>query len=374
MLEVQQWRIYDRTVHMGIYYIFFSMVVLTSCLGVIVDKRRIGAFDALGLLLMVLFAGLRHNVGTDYPAYLIIYRNINDLHIDWEHFLSGEYAFRALNYLTKILIGSLGDYVIFVVVAAMTYIPIYIQLKQRSYKKIPIYLTVYFLFGFYTMAFNISRQWIAISVLFVGVSYLIDNKLRNFIFSVLLAGLFHQTAFLVAPFFLLAKKVKPTRKLIAVALAGGSLFALVGVSINPLWQFIGRISPRYASYLFYGEAGIGYRLQIIVYVMLLMLFMLNKKALIFVDKSNEFYLSVYIISLFFVLAGLVSVPIGRLATYFNVFVIFLLGDVLQCFSLRARPLVGWLVISCLIIWFALNAYFYGDILPYESIIAWSSTF
>lgn len=90
---------------------FFSMVVLTSCLGVIVDKRRIGAFDALGLLLMVLFAGLRHNVGTDYPAYLIIYRNINDLHIDWEHFLSGEYAFRALNYLTKILIGSLGDYV-----------------------------------------------------------------------------------------------------------------------------------------------------------------------------------------------------------------------------------------------------------------------
>ena len=47
MLEVQQWRIYDRTVHMGIYYIFFSMVVLTSCLGVIVDKKRIGAFDAL---------------------------------------------------------------------------------------------------------------------------------------------------------------------------------------------------------------------------------------------------------------------------------------------------------------------------------------
>jgi hypothetical protein len=123
-----------------------------------------------------------------------------------------------------------------------------------------------------------------------------------------------------------------------------------------------------------GGTLIGYRLQIIVYVMLLMLFMLNKKALIFVDKSNEFYLSVYIISLYFVLAGLVSVPIGRLATYFNVFVIFLLGDVLQCFSLRARPLVGWLVISCLIIWFALNAYFYGDILPYESIIAWSSTF
>ena len=135
----------------------FSLVVLTSCLGVIVDKRRIGAFDALGLLLMVLFAGLRHNVGTDYPTYLIIYRNINDLHIDWEHFLSWEYAFRAMNYLTKILIGSLGDYVIFVVVAAMTYIPIYIQLKQRSYKKMPIYLTVYFLFGFYTMAFNISR-------------------------------------------------------------------------------------------------------------------------------------------------------------------------------------------------------------------------
>jgi len=67
-------------------------------------------------------------LGTDYPTYLIIYRNINDLHIDWEHFLSGEYAFRALNYLTKILIGSLGDYVIFVVMAAMTYIPIYIQL------------------------------------------------------------------------------------------------------------------------------------------------------------------------------------------------------------------------------------------------------
>lgn len=157
---------------MIIYYaIAFAIFTRNVFSAVISKNKRLNIFDILTLQFLVLIAGLRYDVGTDYLAYLSGFRNINSL--EWSFF--GEPAFRALNYLTKAFVPG-PDYKIFIVIAALTYIPIYLRIKSRNPRYFPVYLLFFILFGFYTMSFNVSRQWIAIALIFYGADYLIRGK------------------------------------------------------------------------------------------------------------------------------------------------------------------------------------------------------
>ena len=80
-------------------------------------------------------------------------------------------------YLTKILIGSLGDYVILSSCGYDIYTHIYSAKTTKLQKDSDLPNCLFSLWVLYH-GVCISRQWITISVLFVGVSYLIDNKLR----------------------------------------------------------------------------------------------------------------------------------------------------------------------------------------------------
>ena len=353
---------------MIIYYAIAFAIFTGSVFSAVISKnKRLNIFDILTLQFLVLIAGLRYDVGTDYLAYLSGFRNINSL--EWSFF--GEPAFRALNYLTKAFVPG-PDYKIFIVIAALTYIPIYLRIKSRNPRYFPVYLLFFILFGFYTMSFNVSRQWIAIALIFYGADYLIRGKKRTFCLFVLLAMLFHLSAILVLPFFLVAAKLKPSGTLVALSVIAGLTFALLGSSFSSIWTYIGLLSQRYQSYLFYGKAGIGSQLQLAVFFMLIILFLVFRKNLAYVDPSNDFYLSLVIMSVGLFIGGFVSVPIMRLATYLNVYIVFLLGDLIKSFDRRIRPIAALAIFFMLCIWFGFNTFYYGEVLPYVTVfnVSW----
>ena len=210
----------------------------------------------------------------------------------------------------------------------------------------------------------------SINLLWSRLSY--KREKRTFCLFVLLAMLFHLSAILVLPFFLVAAKLKPSGKLVALSVIAGLTFALLGSSFSSFWTYIGLLSQRYQSYLFYGKAGIGSQLQLAVFFMLIILFLVFRKNLAYVDPSNDFYLSLVIMSVGLFIGGFVSVPIMRLATYLNVYIVFLLGDLIKSFDRRIRPIAALAIFFMLCIWFGFNTFYYGEVLPYVTVfnVSW----
>ena len=128
----------------------------------------------------------------------------------------------------------------------------------------------------------------------------------------------------------------------------GLTFALLGSSFSSFWTYIGLLSQRYQSYLFYGKAGIGSQLQLAVFFMLIILFLVFRKNLAYVDPSNDFYLSLVIMSVGLFIGGFVSVPIMRLATYLNVYIVFLLGDLIKALTDGYVRLLHWQYFLCFV--------------------------
>lgn len=76
---------------------------------------------------------------------------------------------------------------------------IYPVIAKTFYKYSPILwfsFFLYFALGFFNTSLNISRQWLAISIIISSYPYLINRQPYKFIFLVLTASLFHYSAIL----------------------------------------------------------------------------------------------------------------------------------------------------------------------------------
>ncbi|WP_035018976.1 EpsG family protein [Anoxybacillus flavithermus] len=164
--------------------LIYLLVVLIVCFIALIMKkknleRKWTFFDAFILLFLVVFSGIRFNVGSDYESYYYIYNNIisSTFSLDAYNATTQEFGFYLLSYITKKISDS--PYGIFWVSAVITYVPIYIRMKKDS-KDFAFSILLFFLLGLYTIPFNTIRQWIAIAINFYSLRYIDTNK-RNFI-------------------------------------------------------------------------------------------------------------------------------------------------------------------------------------------------
>ncbi len=154
------------------------------------------------LLLFILFVMLFivsaiRRVGTDYNTYFNIYNNINNRVYDPDGI---EIGYFYLNRLTKHLFG--GEYTIFIVTSLIIIVLVYITIKKFSVD--PLLSTILFMcMGLYLTSFNIIRQSIAIALILYSYKYC-DTKTK-WIVPILIASLFHKTALLVIPIYIICK-------------------------------------------------------------------------------------------------------------------------------------------------------------------------
>ena len=196
---------------------FFTYIIYFSSLFISVGLIKIGYsnqalkkddkgqrfFIFMALLIMVLIAGLRYNVGQDYVGYTFYYNERP--YLDESIGMELEYGYTTLvNFLNEL---NLEVWSYFMVSAAITYSLLFYSFKY--YKHI-LFLGVFFFitYGFYFYSYNGVRQAVAMSALAVAIMYIQKRKIFHFFGIILLGGLMHKSLFLFFPLDFLIHKIK----------------------------------------------------------------------------------------------------------------------------------------------------------------------
>lgn len=334
---------------MWIYLICFAV----SCLFLkIADLSKKGAiyniFIIMGLIIPCILAGFRADtIGTDVQVYVKPMFEAALSSSDFSQYQGMRWiASWTYMYVHDIEIGfSLLVYIIAKVFGNMTVLLTCIEIliifpfyKGLSYfkKDFPMWLCmlVFYLMN-YNVTLNMMRQWIAMSLLFYGFKYVIEKKLKKFIFIVLVAMTFHTTAILGILFYFIysfiysgknKKRIKifiSSRKYISLENLNKVFIITIVVclallSIQSIAIFLNNIElGKYAAYI-QGDVYL-LPIQIILRAPFIILILLNW------NKYNEKYnmapifLVMMIIDLLVSQLGSISQYSWRIATYFSMF-------------------------------------------------------
>ena len=134
---------------------------------------------------LILTAGLRYMVGTDYVGYLDIFNDAKRGRID------SEYLYTLINKAVVAL--DLDYHYVLLICGAVFCIPIFYQIDKDS--PYPV-LSVFLLFAtrYYFAYLNIMRQLCACAILLVSLQYVEKRKLIPFLICVAIAFGFHTTS------------------------------------------------------------------------------------------------------------------------------------------------------------------------------------
>jgi hypothetical protein len=343
--------------------IYFLVILIVYCMSFVIEYKNPSnkwrALDLFVLLILIIFAGVRLDVGTDYRTYYNIYNNIvsNQFSITDFYATRQEFGYYLLSLLTKKI--SCSPYGIFITTAIITYIPIYSLLKKKS-KNFPFSILLFFLLGVYTAPFNMIRQGIAISINFFASQYITNNR-KKFILLNIIAASFHIVTLPVMFIQLVITKIKPTFKLVVGTLLLSAFTAVFYTKLTVIFSFLEKIDPRYIAYLGTNYCGTGLKLLIILRVMVILYVLLISKK-----TEYQYYKTSLIVSLLFMIIGMVNIPVARVASFFDIYLIILLPNILKTMARRERWLNQYCLIATFLIVFIFSLIFYGDLIPYKS--------
>lgn len=290
--------------------------------------------------IMILFAGLRFEVGTDWAAYAWFYRDtVNNVEIGYA-FVNNTFSNLGINYNVFLMFLN----------------TVSILLVYFAFKKNARLLVIAFLIFFSDLYlyFNLSgiRQAIAISITLYSVTYALERKFLKFLLCVILAACFHVTSavFLLA-YFIPRYNFKLKHYLLIVGilvLFSTGVYSLVNV-------FTGMLAYKIKFYLELQEQveniqslfiiGIAKRLIII----LLVIFFGQK---LLKEERTIYFFNLYLVGMGIYLSTfLISPDIGvRLASYFLIFDVLLASNLIFVNTDFPRRLVILVLLSTMAIY------------------------
>ncbi len=234
------------------------------------ENKTIVVYLTAVFLCFTLLASFRYAIGFDYFSY----RNIYEIVSEWSFSdVLRFYWYEPLFFMIcKLFCMSGCPYQIFLLginiflfLSAMNFIYRYSKLPWIS---VYLYITLQFLA--YNM--NLIRQSVAVACFLFAYPYLKDRKIVPYTIIIIIGGLFHNSLFLMLPFyFLFLKKntIKYTVTLIAIAALGYFLFDFTFKLLLPLFP------EKYANYLggyFWSSNRFEYVIPPALYFLLIYLF------------------------------------------------------------------------------------------------------
>ncbi len=229
---------------MLIYYLTIFFLTGTGIFFQKKGKHFTIPYLAVSFLTLLFLASFRYAIGFDYFSYRNIYQST--AHSSIKTIFSSHWREPLFYLLCKISTQFGFSYPIFLWIVQALFLLIIMRFIYRysHFPWISIYLFITLQFFAYSM--NLIRQSISVSFFLLAYPYLKNRKIMPYTLFILLGGLFHNSLFLIWPFyFLLPKQLSWKSFLFLCTIIIFSYFFF-----DPLFALImPHLTKRYSSYV-----------------------------------------------------------------------------------------------------------------------------
>jgi hypothetical protein len=311
-----------------------------------------------------LFAGLRNGIGgNDYYVYQDFYGSISGAKVGLAYYF--EPLFLALAIGTKAI--GLSYHGFLCVVALLGTLPAVYVIDRRC-EESALGLYVYGMEWMLYASFVILRQSIALGIAYLALDALFDRKRLRFLCLAVLAGLFHNSAFVLLPLVFFTGELNP-RTRSALLFATAALFLLLeGGAAFGLYAGAQGIAARLLKFIGWGAYE---RLNPLnVLEILLFWFLIARYA----GDSKPLERNLYLLYTCVALLAVGHAVIIRFGYYYELALAFLFPQI--AYSKKASALERFLLVGFIAAyflaktfrWLALNGGDLGGFLPYRTIL------
>ncbi len=333
-------------------------------LAVLYDRKVLDWGLLASLAVLTIFCAIRWNWGNDMPSYANFFESVGSENIKfWQlnkilnldiygYERSSEVGWTILN----ILCQPIGFFGLTIVTSVFEGIVVYWFINKyvpRGYTALSVFL---YAFNPYLMVLGCSmmRQWFAICIVLIAVSFLEKKKFVKFVLIVYLASLFHTSALFCLIFYLFYKVRNKSLNIhnayILFILAMLWLY-VSGRYLSSILQFLFSINvfEIYQGYIksTIDSSGIGlgaFMNLIVIFICLLSI----RKAKAEIKLFTWIYSGSLIVQPFVIIAPMT----GRIVFYFDILAISVIPN---CFILIKKPILKKFVLFWLFVW---NLYLY----------------
>jgi hypothetical protein len=324
----------------------------------------------LGLL--VLFGGFRENVGVDTISYIRIFDTISSFGKNYQESIKGlryEIGFIYLVSFIKTL-GFLKVYSLFSIIILFNYILYFFSLKKFSpHFEISLFLLI--VFYFFVRDMGILRQAIATSITIFSIIFIIDKKPYLFFLFTIFGSLFHVSALIFLPAYLIGN-LRLSKNKLYIVIGLGFLLSLISTQFknNLFYSFTNFELP------FFNEPQYGESLSLFSFtfirraVPIFLLFIFYDKIINKIKYSNHL-INLYFFGFFFALVfSDIVIYVTRLAAYYLTLEIIIYSYIFVVIKDRSLRFIFLFLLLLVALYYISNFMFQGHSLmnPYDNII------
>ncbi|WCT13167.1 EpsG family protein [Mucilaginibacter jinjuensis] len=349
---------------MIIYCIFFFITCLTAVLIKYGSLTSAKLTEYIWFFILVLFVGLRKDVGTDYPAYEQIYTEISSFG-DTSYSVEPGYFF--INQLVAFFHGDFLWVTLITAFISAAFLFKAINFFLNRDEKGIGYIVFISIGVFFVYYFSGIRQGVTISIFLFAIKYIIERRLTYYLFFLLLGSLFHTSILFFIPLYWVSS-VPFRRDLIFIGSIVSLILARVGITALIFGYIIDLFTGgHYMGYkdLFSGGAntktGLGVILRILIGLSLVGLSKTWIKNTAHIILYNMFAIGV-ILYCFFLGVDILN----RISEYLTDLMIFIIPISFSSFNYKSKIIYGIIVLFILIALYYSNLNFDGmNIVPYH---------
>ena len=328
--------------------------------------RRMGLL--LSIVIPAVFAGIRFNVGTDYPNYFWTFERLKDVSFKW--LLTDSLHFnmdRGFLIVSKLFAVFFSGKAIFGIWGAII-LTIIVETLYEQYQEYDITIVYFsFLALYYFNSFNILRQVVAATLIFYSLKYVFNGKIIRFLICVALAATLHFSAVLAIPIWFLWNH--KTDKSIGITKKWTVL--LVAFLIATLWQ---RILPylsvlniaSIAKYTGYLSGNDHSNTSFLVKLVLTILFFALQTYIQQDDEKIGFFILLFSVGMLVDYTGYYSSFVKRAAMYYSMGETILFSRLICLFSKNSKVIAKGIIMAIILVYFMFSAFILkqGGLIPF----------
>ena len=286
-------------------------------------------------LILILVAGLRYRVGTDYGGYMLSY-NLRASSV-WIDLLT--YSEPGLGLIAWISRFIKDDYATMFFNAALVTITLNVRTIAKYSEDFFVGILLYIFIGAWHGSFNGIRQYLAAAVLFCGHRYIVEKKFWKYMLVVFVASCFHTTALIMIPVYFVMTIQGEWKSIITIIVSS----VVLRYSYDFLFALMSELKGNDQSGYEYMQTDVSF-FRILVAFAPVILIMLCTKAYRN-REDNVFYFRMTILNAAFMFAMSGSAYLARVGIYTDIFATIAMVKCVKGFPQSNRRILKLLILA-----------------------------